>query len=206
VVLSRWCWLPVKWRAINDYGIRIDYRTYDTRELGPYRRQHSGIVTKKGLWEVHYDPYDLSQVFVRTIDGWITVPWTHRAMVTGPFADFTWQHARRIATAKGLDDKNETDVARVLDQLLTRAQHGPDRPADQSRDRRSDRVVARTKVAAATHRPPQPEPSPEADTDCSDETTATVVPFGIFDAHAEAEKWIWPALLRSTTTFRPTAR
>ena len=27
--------LPVAWRAINDYGIRIDYRTYDGPELGP---------------------------------------------------------------------------------------------------------------------------------------------------------------------------
>jgi putative transposase len=117
--------LPVKWRAINDYGIRIDYRTYDCGELGPYRREHSGIVAKKGLWEVHYDPYDLSKVFVRTMDGWFTVPWTHRPMVTGPFADFTWQHARRLAAEAGLDNTDETDVAHVLDDLLTRAQAGP---------------------------------------------------------------------------------
>jgi transposase InsO family protein len=46
--------LPVTWRQINDYGIRIDYRTYDVRELGPWRRQHSGITARRGLWEVHY--------------------------------------------------------------------------------------------------------------------------------------------------------
>jgi putative transposase len=43
--------LPVAWRAINDYGIRIDYRTYDSPELGPWRRQHSGVAAKRGLWE-----------------------------------------------------------------------------------------------------------------------------------------------------------
>src|SRR6202008_2290844 len=32
--------LPVPWRAINDYGIRIDYRTYDHAGLAPWRRQH----------------------------------------------------------------------------------------------------------------------------------------------------------------------
>ncbi|WP_436843895.1 Mu transposase C-terminal domain-containing protein [Streptomyces sioyaensis] len=58
--------LPVAWRTVNDYGIRITYRTYDSPELGPLRRQHSGHTGKRGLWEVHYDPYDLSQVFVRT--------------------------------------------------------------------------------------------------------------------------------------------
>jgi transposase InsO family protein len=182
--------LPVKWRAINAYGIRIDYRTYDCPELGPYRRQHSGITTKKGLWEVHYDPYDLSQVFVRTTGGWITVPWTHRAMVTGPFADFTWQHARRLTVEAGLDSTHETDVARVLDDLLARAQAGP-------AGRRSERIIARTKVAAATHQPPSRHPAnkvdePDAADEADDvrESSATVIPFGIFDAHAEAEKWI----------------
>src|SRR5215472_12721506 len=48
--------LPVAWRAINDYGIRIDYRTYDSPEPGRWRRQHSGITAKRGLWEVHHDP------------------------------------------------------------------------------------------------------------------------------------------------------
>jgi hypothetical protein len=48
--------LPVTWRAINDYGIRLDYRTYDSPELGRWRRQHSGVTAKRGLWEVHYDP------------------------------------------------------------------------------------------------------------------------------------------------------
>jgi hypothetical protein len=48
--------LPVEWRKINDYGIRIDYRTYDCRELGAYRRQPSGASVKGGLWEIHYDP------------------------------------------------------------------------------------------------------------------------------------------------------
>lgn len=48
--------LPVKWRQVNDYGIRIDYRTYDCPQLGQFRRQHSGLTGKRGLWEVHYDP------------------------------------------------------------------------------------------------------------------------------------------------------
>ncbi|MFE3070215.1 Mu transposase C-terminal domain-containing protein [Streptomyces sp. NPDC059247] len=175
--------LPVAWRAINDYGIRINYRTYDSPELGPFRRQHSGHTAKRGLWEVHYDPYDLSQVFVRTQQGWITVPWVHLPLVNAPFADFTWAHARRLATEAGLDDTNETAVARVLDSLLTRAEHGP--------DLRSAKVAGRTRVAAVVHAPataPEiemvPDPEPEAD------PPAAVAGFGVFDAHAEAERWL----------------
>ncbi|MFI2242519.1 Mu transposase C-terminal domain-containing protein [Streptomyces chrestomyceticus] len=81
--------LPVAWRAINDYGIRIGHRTYDAPQLGPWRRQHSGHVAKKGLWEVHYDPYDISHVFVCTTGGWITAPWVHLPLVDALVADFT---------------------------------------------------------------------------------------------------------------------
>jgi transposase InsO family protein len=180
--------LPVAWRAINAYGIRIDYRTYDCPELGPYRLTHSGVNAQRGLWEVHYDPYDLTQVFVRTTDGWITSPWTHLPMVSAPFAEFTWRHARTLTAEKGLDDANETEVARVLDDLLTRAQAGPV-------DKRSDRIAARTRVAAASHRPPSGPPaaptnSPQDETSGdADGPLATVIPFGIFDADAEAAKW-----------------
>jgi putative transposase len=58
----------------------------------------------------------------------------------------------------------------------------------------SDRIAARTRVAAAAHRPPRrddatcPEPGEPADGD-DDGPPATVIPFGIFDADAEAERW-----------------
>ena len=179
--------LPVAWRAVNDYGIRLDYRTYDAPELGPWRRQHSGNTAKRGLWEVHHDPYDLSQVFVRTPDGWVTAPWTHLPMISAPFADFTWRHARKLAAQAGRDDTSETEVARVLDELLTRAQAGP--PADKA----TARVAARTRVAAAAHRPPpRQEPAPaegDSDDDAGDGQLAAVIPFGVFDADVEASRW-----------------
>ena len=134
---------------------------------------------------VHYDPYDLSRVFVRTPDGWVTAPWTHLPMISAPFADFTWRHARRLTAQAGRDDTNETEVARVLDELLTRAQAGP--PTDKA----SARVAARTRVAAAAHRPPAPSEPPAdhgADTE-TDEQVAEVIPLGIFDARAEAGRW-----------------
>jgi putative transposase len=177
--------LPVAWRAVNDYGIQIDYRTYDAPGLGPYRRQHSGVAARRGLWAVHYDPYDLSRVFVRTPDGWVTAPWSCLPMISAPFADFTWRHARRLTAQAGCDDTSEAEVARVLDALLTRAQAGP--PADKA----SARIAARTRVAAATHRPPAPEGPPEdqAVEDEKEETMAEVIPLGIFDARAEADRW-----------------
>ncbi len=187
--------LPVAWRQINAYGIRIDYRTYDSPELGRWRGQHSGVAAKRGLWEVHHDPYDLSQVFVRTPDGWVTAPWTHLPMVSAPFADFTWRHARRLAAQAGRDDTDETEIARILDELLTRAQTGP---VDRAVDPATARVVARTRVGAATHRPPRTTRRRDARRNDSHagrageadgHPGATVIPLGVFDADAEAERW-----------------
>ncbi|MFE7757187.1 TniB family NTP-binding protein [Streptomyces sp. NPDC057429] len=93
-------------------------------------------------------------MFVRTQHGWITVPWVHLPLVTAPFADFTWSHARRLAAQAGLDDTNEAVIARVLDELLTRAEQGP--------DKRTNRVVGRTRAAAVV---PASTAEPESETD-----------------------------------------
>src|SRR6185437_170765 len=71
--------------------------------LMPRRKlQHSGITARRGLWEVHYDPYDASHVFIGTPDGWVTAPWTHLPMISAPFAEFTWRHERQLAAAKDI--------------------------------------------------------------------------------------------------------
>ena len=166
--------LPVTWRAVNDYGIQIDYRTYDCAELAPYRRRSSSAAARNGRWEVHFDPYDLSRVWMRDLDreGWITVPWTQLPMVSAPFADFTWRHAREVLAARGQDDTDQTAIARVLDSLLARAGSGP-----------PDRIAARTAAAAAVAKlPGLPGSGPGAGPG-EDEpgTDPPVEPFGVFD-------------------------
>ncbi|WP_328737825.1 Mu transposase C-terminal domain-containing protein [Streptomyces bobili] len=169
--------LPVEWRRINDYGIVMDYRTYDCRELGPYRRQPSGVPLKGDLWEVHYDPYDLSHVWVRDTraGGWITVPWTRLGTVSAPFADFTWRHARSLLATRGADDTDEQAIAAVVENLLTRAGTGPDR-----------KVAARTRAATALPARPGIEAPPDPDADPAPEAVlGEVVPFGVFDAFTD---------------------
>ncbi len=194
--------LPAEWRSIGDGGIQIEYRTYDSAELAPCRRLSSGVAARAGRWEVHYDPYDLTRVWVRNHHhgGWITVPWTHLSMVTQPFADFTWRHARRIAAERGVDDANETAVAVVMGALLRRAGQGPG----------SQRALGRARAAAELQGyqpqalPPVPSgpaawpdgdsvpPAPSAVSPGSGpepgetgELTGNVVGFGLFDPFAD---------------------
>ncbi|MDX3762398.1 hypothetical protein [Streptomyces sp. AK02-04a] len=157
----------------NDYGITLDYRTYDCRELGPYRRQPSGVDVKGNLWEVHHDPYDLSHVWVRDTraGGWITAPWTRLGTVSAPFADFTWRHARSLLAARGADTTDEGAIAAAVEDSLTRAGAGPDR-----------RIAARTRAASALPGRPVAEVLPELVEETEqedDEAVAKVIPFGV---------------------------
>jgi hypothetical protein len=191
--------LPARWRAVNDYGVRIDHRTYDTDELDPHRRQHSGIAAKRGLWEVHFDPYDCDRVWVRDHHAgrWITAEWTHRALVRAPFAEFTWRAAHNELLHRGERVVEQAAIARVLDELLARASTGPDvhcptpAPATTSTGR-ARRALARDRTGRDPQRPPlhavsTADPAPPVD-DQQFEDGDVVVPFGVFDAHAEAER------------------
>jgi hypothetical protein len=189
--------LPARWQAINAYGIRIKYRTYDAEELNPLRRQRSGVKGKKDLWEIHHDPYDVSRVWVRNHwdGGWITARWKHLDHVPTPFGELAWDHARA-----GLPEGTEQEIAEAVKTLLERAHRGPDTPQSSSAaaaasggrpSRRDRRVVARTRATspapakAADPNPPRTWRPPTEDTHVR---TAKVIPLPIFDPFAEADK------------------
>jgi hypothetical protein len=189
--------LPAAWRAVNAYGVKISRRIYDGKELNPLRMQHSGVTARKGLWEVHRDPYDISRVWVRDHwnGGWITVFWTQLHRVAAPFGELAWDHARKLMPAA-----TEAELADAVDDLLTRAGQGPGGgtgpgPALSRRDRQ---VAARTRAVqpaaqAAQGQAPQgqaPQEAPAGE-DAGDETAgqAAIVPMPIFDPFREAEKW-----------------
>jgi putative transposase len=194
--------LPATWRAINSYGIKIYHRKYDCKALSPYRREHSGVEAKRGLWEVHLDPYDVSRIWVRNHrdGGWIQAPWTH--LTTGtprPFGEQAWDHSRQILARRGTDKPTEAEISQSVAELLDRAEKGPAKTPASKKDQR---VAARTRSVSAAgpvlheRTPPQPQelpPPPPAeandDTATEDEELAKVIPLGVFDAREEAKKW-----------------
>jgi hypothetical protein len=198
--------------VINSYGVKIGLRTYDSGELNPYRRQHSGIEAKNGRWEVRYDPYDISRVWIRNhhYGGWLTATWKHLHTAPVPFGEQAWNHARQLLAARGSDPATEAEIAAAAADLLDRAAQGPgpgpgeapqqDLAAVHTRSPRSRRVRGRT---AATAVPQWPRPA-DGDEDSawladaqaeqaaeteSDAPPAQVIPLPLFDARKEAEKW-----------------
>ncbi|WP_084027810.1 Mu transposase C-terminal domain-containing protein [Mycobacterium avium] len=188
--------LPSCWRTINSYGIRINNRTYDAKALNPYRRQHSGVAAKRGQWEVHYDPYDVSRIWVRNHheDGWLTATWTHLRSHPVPFGEALWQHARTTVSRRGEDPITEAEIARAADELLDRATAGPIHTATDAKERR---LVGRDRTTAAAARSDstvgEPTAAPQLpqswDDDTDDAETAQVIPLPVFDARKEAESW-----------------
>ncbi|WP_405671635.1 Mu transposase C-terminal domain-containing protein [Streptomyces sp. NBC_01530] len=191
--------LPRCRRRINSSGVRLGHRTYDSAELNPFRRQPSGAGADGRSWEIHYDPYDISRIWVRNHreGGWITAIWWHLRTAPMPMGELAWDHARRILAQRGTDPATEDEIAQAAVALLDRAADGPaDKPAEPSRSsRRSGRdrkVAARTRATAEPSwpRPNEPADEPAGEPVETDEgELADVIPLEIFDARKEAERW-----------------
>jgi hypothetical protein len=189
--------LPREFRVINSYGIRLGHRTYDSPELIPLRRQPSRTGADGKRWEVRYDPYDISRIWVRNHrEGtWIMALWRHLRTAPTPMGELAWDHARRVLAQRGTDPVTEEEIAQAAVDLLDRAADGPqDTQAGPSgRSRKDRKVAARTRATSTPSwpRPVEPEPveEPAPETAESEDDLADVVPLGIFDARKEAETW-----------------
>jgi putative transposase len=187
--------LPVTWRAVNAYGIKIGNRKYDCADLNPCRHQHSGVAARKGLWEVHYDPYDVTRVWVRNHHqgGWITVPWTQLKAAAAPFGEAAWDQARRLLARRGQDPATEAEIAQAAAALLDKAERAA---AGQNMPSKKDQRAAARARAAAVPGWPRPDTGPaapdaQAGGPGSGQDTgppAEVIPLPIFDPFAEAGK------------------
>ncbi|MET7304877.1 Mu transposase C-terminal domain-containing protein, partial [Embleya sp. NPDC005575] len=112
--------LPAEWRVVNDYGVRVKNRIYDSPELGPMRRRDSGVTAKRGLWEIHRDPYDASRIWVRDHRGdgsWVQAIWKHLNRVPVPFGDLAWDHV-----SHRLPGAAEAEIADAVAALQQRTQ------------------------------------------------------------------------------------
>lgn len=191
--------LPAQWRTITKSGVRINNRTYDAKALNPYRRQHSGVDEHGGQWEVRFDPYDVSRVWVRDHhqeQGWIAAIWTHLRTSPVPFGDALWRHAHAQASRTEGRKAHEAEIAAIAEDLLDRAARGP-----QGRSKDERRVTGRAKAAAASPTWPQPpidddvgyvSPSPHDEPGVGedvDDEVAEVIPLPVFDARKEAQSW-----------------
>ncbi|KUN01289.1 transposase [Streptomyces canus] len=193
--------LPVRWQAITASGIRIHHRTYDADLLAPYRGQPSPIAGRKGKWEIHYNPHDVRQIWVRLPDGHLTeIGWIHRDHVHQPFNDRTWQHVRTLALHghSGDAEQHEADLADALDQLMRRVHSGHATKTEQALVARTAALPLPTARRSEQDTVQGADDPAQWDQDDSiddldelpdDGTHRAATGFGLYDAYEEADKW-----------------
>ncbi|WP_331767894.1 hypothetical protein [Embleya sp. NBC_00896] len=206
--------LPVRWQAAGERGIRIDHRPYDHEVLGPYRGQSCGIVARDGKWEVHHNPHDARQIWIRLPDGELTeVPWIHRDHAHHPFNDRTWQYVIAVTALRSDRDRYEADLADALDQLMRRAQSGhvtrvehalparstpartppPARSAHEGREQDLGDMLLGPGEDSLDELDDGCDESPLPGSDSGEDDPDSLAPpyrgLGLYDAHEEALKW-----------------
>ncbi|MEU7592634.1 Mu transposase C-terminal domain-containing protein [Streptomyces sp. NPDC039022] len=156
--------LPMRWQTITEHGIRVQHRTYDHDVLGPYRRQPSPHAARGGKWEIHHNPHDARQIWVRLPHGrLVEIPWIHRDHTHHPFNERTWQYVQSITARRTDPATHEADLADALDQLQRRARTG-------STTRTEQALLARTAPARTPH--PLTAPQPADNTEHTGHSTA----------------------------------
>ncbi|MGW4766388.1 transposase, partial [Streptomyces pseudogriseolus] len=206
--------LPVRWQAITEAGIRLHHRTYDHDVLGPHRGQPSTVTGRDGKWEIHTNPHDVRQIWIRLPElGLTQIPWIHRDHTHQPFSEQTWHYLRTTITHQTGEDAQQTEaaLAEALDQLMRRAQAGQATNQEQH-------LLARTTTLRTPPPPRSPNTTPatrfgpgathtQADSldgldqyqgqdaeglahdEATDGPPAPVTGYGLYDAAEEALKW-----------------
>ncbi|TPN00859.1 DDE-type integrase/transposase/recombinase [Mesorhizobium sp. B2-3-3] len=197
--------LPVRWQAITPAGITIHHRTYDHDLLAPHRGQASSVAGRGGKWEIHYNPHDVRQIWVRLPDGELTeIPWIHRDHVHRPFDERTWQHIRTQAVDgnHGDTEQHEASLADALDQLMRRVHSGHATTTERALLARTAHVpLPRTRDGDHETEAPADNLAQQAtegnddsiddldDLPDNDVSPAPAAGFGLYNAHEEADKW-----------------
>ncbi|MER6100703.1 Mu transposase C-terminal domain-containing protein [Streptomyces sp. NPDC001728] len=196
--------LPVRWQAITPAGITIHHRTYDADLLAPHRGQASPVAGRGGKWEIHYNPHDVRQIWIRLPDGELTeIPWIHRDHVHRPFDERTWQHIRTQAVDgnHGDAEQYEASLADALDQLMRRVHSGHATKTEQALMARTAHIPLPA-ARDGNHDTEAPADSPaqqgdEGNDDSIDDLDdlpdpvrpAPATGFGLYNAHEEAATW-----------------
>lgn len=113
--------LPTMYRTINQYGVTIDHRHYDSEQLSDYRRRSSLDKQNNGKWPIRVDPYNLHVVWLDTGDSFLPLYWANHVHES-PMLGEVW----RIALAQYRQDDvgNLSETDELLQAMRTFAAKG----------------------------------------------------------------------------------
>ncbi|MGW6738976.1 transposase [Streptomyces sp. NPDC055013] len=190
--------LPVRFHPITGRGIRINHRTYDHTCLNEHRGRPSPT-SPGGKWEVHLNPHDVRQIYIRLPDGHLhEVPWIHRDHVHAPMGETAWRHIRAALGRRGDREAHEAALADTADQVLRRSR--PLTGSTAAAATPSQTADSPPGTPPAQHPAQAPEDSLDAveasahdddddDSQAGGEESPPPARFALYDAFEEAEHW-----------------
>ncbi|KQM82411.1 Mu transposase C-terminal domain-containing protein [Agromyces sp. Leaf222] len=122
--------LPRERRTIQTDGIEFRSRMYDSVHLGPHR-SHRDDRGRALLYDVHFDPNNLQQIWVRPEleDDWITCEWKEADGLSRPHLAATMRKAHQLTLQRGGftdDEADDITIAAVKDAHAVSAQRDLD--------------------------------------------------------------------------------
>ncbi|WYB40028.1 transposase [Streptomyces sp. GD-15H] len=188
--------LPVRFHPVTGRGIRINYRTYDHAVLNEHRGRPCPT-GPGGKWEVHLNPHDVRQVYIRLPDGRLhEIPWIHRDHVHAPMSETIWRRIRAALGRRAGREEHEADLAEAADQVLRRARTlpgtgvpaaaaaGPAAAASTAQTADDDTPAEGSLDALEAH-----FPDAVGHPDDGEEPSPPVGRSALYDAFEEAEHW-----------------
>ena len=103
--------LPSGFRNIGTVGVQFKNRHYDSVELHPHRHLPSNLPGHKRLWEVKYNPYDVTHIWVRSPKNtWIECRWRNADALTQPFFGDVADNLRKVKDHEERDETARTNA------------------------------------------------------------------------------------------------
>ncbi len=100
--------LPTMYRTINEYGVTIDHRHYDSEQLSDYRRRRSPDKQNNGKWSIRVDPYNFHVVWLDTGDSFLPLYWANHVHES-PMLGEVWRVALAQYRREDFGSRSETD-------------------------------------------------------------------------------------------------
>ncbi len=182
--------LLCEWRQVDDKGVRVGNRTYNSAALQAYNKQPSGVRGQGKKWPIRFDPYAPRYVWLFDQrkeqlgeDPWVEAEFIHQDLIDGEWSQYLWQTAEqdyREAGGPEEHEQRERDIALAVSELRERARRGPldEAPAAQP-GRRTGAPRRRWRRPGRPFTGPQPAvrpPDPDRYACISVPDPATIVP------------------------------
>lgn len=116
--------LPVIDRRINQYGVTINHRVYDSKRLSEYRRRTSPWKSKQGRWPIRVDPYNLHTVWLQADEEFIPLHWNNDVHELPMLGD-VWRLARTARWVQGEPEGVDEELVAAMRKFAGQGNSSP---------------------------------------------------------------------------------